>query len=160
MFRRLWERIKLVWRLAKNERATPREIGWAVFWGVFAGCTPAVGIHGPVALGLASLFKKNRLFAWIGSRISNVLFLPFIALAEIQLSHRLRTGAFVTLDREHVLERAHEMLLDWCLGTIPVGVALGAVVGVAAYRWAHARERKLRLREPAPDPTPTSESPA
>jgi uncharacterized protein len=157
VFRRLWNKVRLVVRLAKNERATPREVGWAIFWGVFAGCTPAVGFHGPVALALATLFRKNRLFAWLGSRISNVFFLPFLALAEIQLSHRLRTGSFAALDREHVLEQAGELLLDWCLGTIPVGFALGAIMGALAFRWA---ERRARRRELAQDPRQSSESPA
>lgn len=168
MFRRLWEKLKLLWKLAKSERASPREIGWAVAIGAFAGCTPALGVHGPVALGLATLFKKNRLFAWLGSRISNMIFLPFIALAEIQVSHRIRTGQWMELDREHVLDDAPKLLLDWCLGTFPVGTAIGLVMGVLAYWAASVRDRRrapegAALQEdstpaPAPTPKPSSES--
>ena len=50
VFRRLWEKIKRLWKLAKSERASPREIGWAVAIGAFAGCTPAVGVHGRLAM--------------------------------------------------------------------------------------------------------------
>src|SRR6187551_1040723 len=103
--------MKVVWRAAKSERATPREIGWAVALGAFAGCTPAVGFHGPLSLALATLFKKNRLFAWLGSRISNMIFLPFITIAEIQISHKIRTGTWVVLDREHVMAQAGSLLL-------------------------------------------------
>lgn len=145
LFRRLWEKIKNLWKLAKSERASPREIGWAVFIGAFAGSTPAVGFHGVLAVGLATLLKKNRLFAWLGARISNVVFLPFIAIAEVQVSHVLRTGQWVTLDREHVIEQAGTLLVDWCLGTIPVGVAIGSVMGLAS--WAIARERDRRRAE-------------
>lgn len=143
MFRRLWDKIVRLWVLAKTERASPREIFWAVFLGVFAGCTPAVGIHGPLALGMATIFRKNRLFAWLGSRISNMVFLPFIAFGEVQLAHRLRAGtwAAMTVDREHVLDQARELLLDWCLGTIPVGLAGGAAVGALAWAWARRRDR-------------------
>jgi uncharacterized protein (DUF2062 family) len=158
VFRRLWDKIKLLWKLAKSERATPREIFWAVFVGVFAGCTPAVGIHGPLSLGLATLFRKNRLFAWLGSRISNMVFLPFIAISEIQLSHRVRTGDWLALDREHVLDKAHELLLDWCLGTVPVGCALGLVVGAAAYWFATRRDRRRRIEEAA-RPSPSERPP-
>jgi hypothetical protein len=42
--------------------------------------------------------------------------------------------------------------LDWCLGTIPVGVALALVFGMLAYAWAKRRRR-------APPPPPSSESP-
>ena len=117
MFRRLWEKIKLLWKLAKSERASPREIGWAVAIGAFAGCTPAVGVHGPLALGLASLFKKNRLFAWLD------------------------------IDRDHALKRAGELILDWCLGTIPVGLVLGALMGAMAWAIAHRRDRRRKKRE-------------
>ena len=177
MFRRLWEKLKLLWQLAKSERASPREIGWAVAIGAFAGCTPAVGVHGPLAMGLATLARKNRLFAWLGSRISNMVFLPFIALAEVQLSHRIRTGAFVDLRRGDILAQAPHLLLDWCLGCFPVGAALGIVMGLGAYAFAHHRDvrraraaRRLEaeaaatstLTQPTPAelPPPSSGSPA
>jgi uncharacterized protein (DUF2062 family) len=154
LFRRLWEKLKLLWLLAKSERATPREIGWAVAIGAFAGCTPAVGVHGPLARGLATLARKNRLFAWLGSRISNMVFLPFIALGEIQLSHRIRTGAFIDLTRETILSHAPDLLLDWCLGTFPVGATLGAVMGLSAYGFAHRRDARRARAESLTPPTP------
>jgi len=155
VFRRLSEKIRLLWKLAKSERATPREIGWAVAIGAFAGCTPAVGVHGPVAMGLATLARKNRLFAWLGSRISNMLMLPFIALAEVQISHRIRTGAFVDLTRENILDQAPHLLLDWCLGMFPVGGAFGLVMGLGAYALAHRRDaRKQRATRPTPAELP------
>lgn len=134
--------MKTLWALAKSERASPREIGWAVAIGAFAGCTPAVGLHGPLALALATLLKKNRLFAWLGSRISNMVFFPFIAIAEVQVSHRLRTGQWASLDREHVLDQAGALLLDWCLGTVPVGAAIGLAMGLASWSFAHRRDRR------------------
>lgn len=167
MLRRLWEKLLLVWKLAKSERASPREIGWAVFWGVFAGCTPAVGFHGPLALGVATLVRKNRLWAWIGSRISNMVILPFIAIAEIQVAHLVRTGAMVSITREDALAQARELLVDWLLGTIPVGGALGAIFGLAAWAWAARRARQAPREEdvtpprtPASDPPRSSGSPA
>ncbi|MBX3223992.1 MAG: DUF2062 domain-containing protein [Labilithrix sp.] len=149
MFRRLWEKIKTLWKLAMSERASPREIGWAVAIGAFAGCTPAIGVHGPLAIGLATLFKKNRLFAWLGSRISNMVFLPFIAIAEVQVSHRVRTGEWVVLDREQALDQAGTLLLDWCLGTIPVGLAIGALMGVISWAFALRRDRRRAARATA-----------
>jgi uncharacterized protein (DUF2062 family) len=142
VFRRFLQRLKTLWALAKSERATPREIAWAVAIGTFAGCTPAVGIHGPLAVGLATLFKKNRLFAWLGSRVSNIVVLPFIVLAEVQVSHFLRTGQTVDVDRQHALAQAGELLLDWCLGTIPVGGALAFLTGWLAWALAKRRERR------------------
>lgn len=150
--RRLWEKIKALWKLARSERASPREIGWAVAIGAFAGCTPAMGAHGWLAIGLATLFKKNRLFAWLGSRISNMIILPFIAIAEVQVAHRLRTGEWAVLERATVLEKAPSLLLDWCLGTIPVGIAIGAFFGLLAWGIAALRDRR-RAREAPPEPS-------
>lgn len=173
VLRRLWEKLKLLWKLAKSERATPREIGWAVAIGAFAGCTPAIGVHGPLAMGLATLARKNRLFAWIGSRISNMIMLPFIALAEVQVSHLLRTGAFVELNRDNILAKAPDLLLDWCLGAIPVGIVIGALLGALAYGLAHRRDRRRATAAaeaaeaaspatplPAPPESPTPPTPS
>ncbi|HEY8078371.1 MAG TPA: DUF2062 domain-containing protein [Labilithrix sp.] len=161
MFSRLWTRIKALWKLAKEERATPREIFWAVFLGAFAGSTPAVGFHGWVAVGLATLFRKNRLFAWLGSRVSNMVFLPFIIMSEIELARFARTGAFVTLERATILDEAPRLLLDWCLGTIPVGIAIGLLTALPAYAFAQRRDRRRLTRPmPAEPPAPSSGSPA
>ncbi|WP_169928296.1 DUF2062 domain-containing protein [Labilithrix luteola] len=175
MFQRLWQKLLRLWALAKSERAAPRDIGWAVFIGAFVGCTPAVGVHGVLALGCATLFRKNRLFAYLGSRISNMVFLPFIALAEVQIAHRIRTGAWATIERQNVLDDAPRLLLDWCLGTIPVGIAIGGALGVFAWGWAARREARekrrpalpepqtdalITPRTPAEPPQPSSESPA
>jgi uncharacterized protein len=166
VFGRLWARVKTLWTLAKNERGTPRELAWAIAIGVFSGCTPAVGFHGWVAVGLATLARKNRLFAWIGSRISNFLILPWIILAEVQLSHRLRTGAYAPLSKDHVLDQAGALLLDWILGSIPVGLALAALLGLVAYRvfvWRDARRAATPVDVATPPPAealpPSSESP-
>jgi uncharacterized protein (DUF2062 family) len=160
VFGRLWQKLKTLWRMARSERATPSEIAWAVAIGVFVGCTPALGVHGWLAIAAATLFKKNRLFAWLGSRISNFVMLPFIALASIQLAHRVRTGTWLVVDREHALEHAQSMLLDWCLGSIPVGTALALLCAIASYAIAR---RRLRPAEPTGmmercEPSPSSPS--
>lgn len=164
MFRRLWEKILLIWQLAKSERAAPAEIGWAVAIGAFIGCTPAVGLRPWIAVGVATLVKKNRLFTYLGSHTSNIIFTPFITLAEIQLAHRVRTGAWLDIDRKHIIDEAPALLLDWCLGAGPVGLVVALVLGFAAYGIAHRRDvRKSRARAAAQadaDAGPTPPSPA
>lgn len=152
---RLIDRWRALWKLAKNERAEPHQVGLAVFTGVFIGVTPLIGVHGWAALGAASAFRLNRLYAWLGSRISNVLLLPFIVYAEIQSARYARTGSLVSFDRAHALEQAPHLLLDWCIGTFIVGIPLGAAVGLIAYAIA---KRQRATNNSTPD-TP-SESPA
>lgn len=144
---RLGVRVRHLVRRAKNERASPREVGEAVFLGVFAGCSPAVGVHGPIALALATVLRRNRLYAFLGSRVSNIVILPFIVLAEVQASHVLRTGHWAALTRDRVLDEAPSLLFDWIVGSILVGAALGFAVGLLAYMWAKWRsERRRRLK--------------
>lgn len=143
VLQRLWLRIKALWHRAKTERATPREIGWAVFLGGFLGCTPALGFRGWLSIGAATLLRQNRLFAWLTSQVlANMIVTPPIVVAEVQIAHRLRTGAWVAIDRDHALEQAGALLLDWCLGTIPVGIAVGGALGLLAFALARARDRR------------------
>lgn len=164
MFGRLWQKILLLWQLAKSERAAPREIGWAVAIGAFVGCSPAVGLRPWIAIGIATLLKKNRLFAYLGSHTSNILFAPFITLTEIQLAHRVRTGAWMDLDRKHVIDQAPALLLDWCIGALPVGVAISAALGLTAYGIARRRDarraRALAHTEAVAEAEATPPSPA
>jgi hypothetical protein len=152
VFRRLWEKIKLLWKLAKSERATPPEIGWAVGIGAFVGGSPAFGVRPWLALAVATLAKKNRLFAWLGSHTtSNWVLSPFIILAEVQVAHRLRTGSFVVLDSHNVIDQAPHLLLDWCLGWLLIGGAIGIAVGFTAYAFAHRRDRRKRVAQEKAD---------
>lgn len=156
MFRRLWEKLKLLWKLAKSERASPREIFWAVAIGAFVGCTPAVGVRPWLAIGIATFFRKNRLFAYLGSHTSNIVFTPFITIAEVQLSHRVRTGVWVDIDRRQVVEQAPTLLLDWCLGTIPVGLVVAFALGMVGYAFARRRDaRALQAASTMPQETET-----
>ncbi|MDB4945581.1 MAG: hypothetical protein JWP97_5115 [Labilithrix sp.] len=146
LFRRLWEAFKRLWLRAKSERASPREIFWAVSVGAFCGCTPAVGLRPWIAIAVATFLKKNRLFCYIGSHTSNILFTPFITLAEVQLAHRLRTGEWAILNRHNIVEQAPSLLVDWCLGTIPVGLVVGLACGLLGYALARRRDARRAAR--------------
>jgi uncharacterized protein (DUF2062 family) len=145
--RRSWEFTKRLYRAARDERASPREIGWAIGIGVFVGCSPTLGFHGVVALGAATLFKKNRLFCWLGSRICNVVTLPFIILAEVQVAHFVRTGAWLAIDTSNMLAQAPGLVLDWALGLVPVGGPIAVACGLAAFGLATLRDRRRARKD-------------
>ncbi len=150
--------VRGLWRAALHENATPRGIASSVAIGVFSGCTPFVGFHAGIALAAATLLRLNRLWALVGSRVSFVLVLPWIVLAEIETSHRLRTGTWAPLSAASAAAHKEEWLLDWFVGSLPVGALLAVAVGGLAYGLARRRET-LRLRTRAPAPTPSSGSP-
>jgi uncharacterized protein (DUF2062 family) len=128
-----------LWRAALHERASPAGIGWAIAVGVFAGCTPFVGFHAGIAVVFATLVRVNRVWAVVGSRVSFFLLLPWIALAEIQAAHRLRTGSFAPLLSSNVLEHGREWLTDWMIGTPIIGIPLATALGTLAYALARRR---------------------
>jgi uncharacterized protein (DUF2062 family) len=149
----LLERARDLWRRALLEHATPRELALSVALGVFVGCTPFIGLHAGIALALATLLRLNRLWALIASRVSFFLTLPWIVLAEIQVAHHLRTGAWAALSTRDAVDHAREWLFDWWLGVVPVGTVLAVLFGALAYGVAAVRRRR-----PSPAPPPSSES--
>lgn len=165
-------RTNLSWRTLKTrgrelmlklvrERATPREVGQAVAIGVLVGTSPALGLHGWLAIGLATLLRRNRLFAFVGSRVSFFLLLPWIVLSQIEVAHYLRVRSFAPIDRHHILAEASTYLLDWCLGWVLLGPLYALLLGLAAVpTWSWYQRRNQLLNDtPPPPPKPSSESP-
>jgi uncharacterized protein len=130
--RRLWDR-------ARREHSTPREIAFAVSVGVFAGCMPFLGFRGGIAVGLATLLRLNRLWAFAGSRLLILPLFVGIGFCEIESGHRLRTGAWAALSTADVAARGSELLTDWLIGTPAVGGGVAALAGIVTYaaarRW-------------------------
>ncbi len=145
-FRKAWFRARALWRLLRKEKSSPRQIGLAVAAGAFVGCTPAVGFHGGLAVALATVLRLNRLWAWLGSRVSNFVILPFIAIGEIQLAHRLRAGTFVSLNSKDVLDKGGALLVDWSLGCLILGPVIAALTGWLAYTVMRLKRERARLR--------------
>lgn len=111
--------------------------------GVFSGCTPFIGFHLGIAFVLATLFRLNRLWAMVGSRVSMTLFLAPIVFVEIEGAHWVRTGRWAPGTLEDIWAQRRELATDWLLGSGVVGPVLAAILGLLAYRaalrWASAR---------------------
>jgi uncharacterized protein len=158
---RFAHRARELWQRAWNEHCTPREVGWSVALGVFVGCTPLLGLHMWIALALATLFRVNRVWAFLGSRVSSNVVFAWIAFAEIELAHRLRLGAWAPLLPREALVHGRQLLLDWFLGSAFVGAALAGALGALAYAATRRRQRAGGLTQHTPDEPrrPISESP-
>jgi uncharacterized protein (DUF2062 family) len=142
---------------AVSEHASPPKIALSVALGVFCASTPLIGFHLGMALGLATAFRLNRLWAAVGSRGTTGPLLPLVVFTEVQLAHRLRTGAWVPLAPHEALAHGKELMFDWVLGTPLVGGVYAAVVGVVAY--ALARQRQVTPGTLDESPPVSSESP-
>jgi uncharacterized protein (DUF2062 family) len=148
MRRRWLEMGSQLWERARHEHSTPRELGWSIAVGVFAGCTPFLGLHMWIALAFATVLRLNRLWAFVGSRISFTPLFAFIAFCEIECAHRIRTRTWVPLSPQNALEHGKELLGDWLVGTVLVGGTLGATLGLAAFVAA----RRFGMRRALPGP--------
>lgn len=146
------ERARQLVRRVLDEHSTPPEIGKSVGVGVFAGCTP-FGAHAVVALGLATALRLNRLWAFLASRTAIFPVYLAIAFAEIKAGHLVRTGAWMHLSPAEAFARRYELLTDWILGTLLVGIALGMVAGLVAYTCAR-RWRKSPAGDAVSSRTP------
>ena len=148
MLVRTWIRaIRRLWERAIHEHSSPAEIGWSIGIGGLVASTPLVGLHMWLAMGLATLFHKNRVWAFVGSRLSSSPILACIVFAEIEIAHRIRTGAYAPLSLEGAVAHGRELLLDWILGTILVAPIVGAVVGLVAWRLATRWANRAALAE-------------
>lgn len=159
-FRRLYTSARDLWRRARREHSSPREMGWSVAVGVFSGCTPFLGLHMWIALALATVFRLNRLWAFIGSRVSSNIVFVWIAFAEIELAHRARTGSWAPLAPRDALAHGRQLFGDWLLGSLAAGLVLGALFGVLAYftarRWALSRHKPDGPRPPSSESRPSA----
>lgn len=157
------QRAKALYLRIRHEHASPRHVAEAVSLGAFIGCSPFFGFHGWLALGAATILKRSRLFAFVGSRLCVFFIIPWIVLVEIQSVHRIRTGEFVPASKETILAKAPHLLLDWVLGWFLIGIPLAALLGLIAYAWAKRRDARdataRSLRSTSRPPPPSSEPP-
>jgi uncharacterized protein len=122
-----------MWQRAKSERSSPREIAISVGIGVFSACTPFIGLHMWIAMGLAALLRLNRLWALLGSRATFFPLFAFVTFAELEVAHRLRAGTWLPLSPSEAFARGPELLVDWAVGTVLVGGTLATLAATVAY---------------------------
>ncbi|MGH7293711.1 MAG: DUF2062 domain-containing protein [Polyangiaceae bacterium] len=154
---RLWTRTRELWERARREHSTPREVGWSVAVGFFSGAMPLVGFRMWIALGLASVLRLNRLWAFFGSRLCFSAVLVWIVFGEVELGHRLRAGSWADVAPADILAAGRGLLADWLLGVPLVAVPLSAAVGLVAYRVCRRTQAGVRRTPGEPRP-PTSGS--
>lgn len=143
----------LLFRL-RTEADTPLLQSLSVAAGVLVGCLPVYGLHLPLCLGLGRLFGLNRVTMYLAANLNNPLVGPLLVYGQIQVGGVLRRGTFYPLSFAALREvRLADCLVDLVLGSVVVGVALGALAGLAAYgvlrEGGEARFRKLLIAQAA-----------
>jgi uncharacterized protein (DUF2062 family)/precorrin-6B methylase 2 len=127
-----------------REHSSPARLGWSVGLGAAIACTPFFGLQTLLALGLAWLFRLNRVAAITGAQLSTPPLSPVLIFVAVQLGARLTTGRFLLLgivdfQGPAALDRAATLLGAWLLGGLVLGAAVGAALGLVTYAVARSR---------------------
>lgn len=137
----------------RTEGTSPRDQAVAVFLGAFIGCTPLYGLHLPLCILFARLFRVNPALAYLASHVSLPGLWPFLMLAELEIGRRMRGQSYLKI---HIQDLRHldwrQVGIDLTLGTLVLGSVIAAALGFFAL-WA-ARKRQMNpelaaLREEA-----------
>jgi uncharacterized protein (DUF2062 family) len=106
----------------------------AIGLGLMIGCTPFWGVHFGVCWLVGIAFRLNRLKMYLAANVINPLIVPPLLYAEVQAGAYVRRGQFLALSWE-MLDPTHiwGFGTDLVVGSIVVGIILGAVGAVVTY---------------------------
>jgi len=136
--RRSW--LRRLYMTLRTEHRTPGKMGFGVGVGVFVGCSPLWGLHFPLCVLLATRLRLNRMIVYAATYIpGNLLTALPLSFAELQLGHRILHGGWLPITLAEVETLGFvAWVTNILLGSVVLGLALGAVFGVAAWMVSRA----------------------
>ncbi len=154
---KLSRRLKILLADLLGREESPDRVAAAIALGVAIGFSPFIGAHFVLALGLAFLFKLNRVDAVLGQFVGNPWTLPPVFAAGYALGRQL-----LRFDRTEVPDLPWDRLLHrdfWHafagptlrprLASFLVGTqVLATLIGLAAYLLVRAALRTYHRRHP------------
>jgi uncharacterized protein (DUF2062 family)/2-polyprenyl-3-methyl-5-hydroxy-6-metoxy-1,4-benzoquinol methylase len=137
---------KGVLALLTAAQSEPRQLGAAVAVGVAIGMTPFFGLHLIICVGAAVLLRLNALLVYAAAHVSIPPLIPFIALACVQTGHFVLHGRFLPLTSESAAELRGSFFVDWVVGALVCGAAIGIPLGLGVATLAgRCRRRPERV---------------
>ena len=136
-----WPGWREAWRRLVGSDHSPGNLALAVGLGALVAPTPVLGLHTWMAIGLAFVFRVNRLAAFLGSNIANPLTMAPIVWLDVTIgSAGLGRDGPPWQPRELDWELVRRVWTDAWVGAAVLGPALMAVSYVLT-RWLVARAR-------------------
>jgi uncharacterized protein (DUF2062 family) len=150
VIRRLESYVRNFVTLLLKEKLDPFHAAAAVFLGIFIGIMPIYGFHALLAVGVSLLFRLNKPLTVAGTFVSNPLMQPLIVFSSVELGCFLHNGSFQRLTPSALATApAHlskEQLLIWLIGSVALGIILGAVGAAATAVVVHLHHKASRIR--------------
>jgi uncharacterized protein (DUF2062 family) len=136
-FERARATVSDAWRRLRGGESTPGRVAASVALGLFVGCVPIYGLHGPVCFAVSVPLKLNFPLAWAMTMISNPLTFPVLTFLEIELGSWVVRGAWVSLDPSHLSASSVGGFFRYALvGGLAIGAIVSVLAGAAVRFWA------------------------
>ena len=130
-----------------KEHLDPGHAAAAVFLGIFVANVPIYGFQTLAIIGLAALFRLNKPLAVGASFINNPILQPFLVVGGLEVGHFLLTGRILRLSWSHSLSDLKAQLGAWIIGSVVLGILLGALGAALVFvflRWRRTRHSARR----------------
>ena len=132
-------------RQVATAHASPARLGAAVLVGCIVGATPLFGLHLSICILFAWLFGLNQVVVYGAANISLPPLVPLLGFACVQSGERCLRGRWLPLSVGYMRSQPARALaklffVDWMVGALVVGGALGLVGGALLYVIARARK--------------------
>ena len=128
-----------------QENATPGELAAAAFTGTYCAVLPLFGLHTPVVLYFATVFRLNKFLAFMIQH--PFVLLPVTPFLCIELGYLLRHGEWLTdISLQTVCYEIHYRIWEWLLGSIVLAPVFAVLSAVITYFSAAYLQKKIRLK--------------
>jgi len=139
-----------LWRL----RATPHSIALGCATGVFASCTPFLGLHFLLAGLLAWITRSSILASALGTFFGNPLTFPFIWIASYKLGSWAlgedTKAGMIDLSVElfeHSFDQLWPLIKPMTIGGVPIGILIGSIAYFIVKKASETYRAKRRRKK-------------
>jgi uncharacterized protein (DUF2062 family) len=141
-----WPGWKAALKMLAGSDTSTRNLASALALGAFVAPSPVLGLHTWMAIGLAFLFRVNRLAAFVGSNIANPLTMAPIVWLDIKVGNFLLGKPSLDWTPDHLdWQWVKERYLEAWLGAVVIGLALAVCMyPLATFLLNRIRRRKAR----------------